>query len=356
MATGLPDREGGVSRFCLMALFLFCLLPAGCGRKGPPVPPGTLRPEEIRDLSFQVVAKGVILKWSVPLRHHDGSPLSYIKEFRLYRAETPIDGGCLECPPRYGKPTIIRVDSRPESGKEIVYQDTTVRPGFLYTYRVRTVKGLLNVSDLSNKVSLAWHSPPGRPLNLSATVSANGVRLSWLPPERFQDGSPISGHLSYKIFRRFEDEKSWTELPWSVKKNEFFDDIRRTYRQVEYKVAPVFYYHDTEIIGEASSPLLVRARGFGSVEPPKAVGLTVVPKGVALSWDRASRADIVGYYVYRRDPNGLIFRLNNYPVKENRFIDITRLKHGTYRYWVTAVDDSYPPNESPPSRVVSIRK
>ena len=340
----------------ILCLTLLCILmiPASCGRKRAPVPPGTLRPERIKDLSYEITAKGVILSWSVPVRNHDGSPLSHVKEFRLYKAEVPIAGGCLECPPKYGKPVAVKLDSKPEPGQKIHYEDTTLKPGFYYIYQVRTVKGLLNVSDLSNKVSFAWHCPPDAPMNLAAEVLEKGVKLSWLPPERFQDGSPLAAPLKYHILRKFDDEKAWTTLRGTTRETIWFDKIRRTYRHVEYKVVPVFTYHGTEIPGKASQPLLVRARGFGYLNAPNLLHVKKTAAGIQISWKRLKRYDISGYNIYRKDPAGIIFKLNHYPVKSTTFTDKTSLRKGRYDYFVTAVDDSYPPNESPPSRIISV--
>ncbi len=338
---------------CLLLLGLF-LIPVSCGRKRAPVPPGTLRPERIKDLSYKITAKGVILSWSVPVRNHDGSPLSHVKEFRLYKAEIPLEGGCLECPPRYGAPVAIKLDSKPEPGQKIHYEDTTLKPGFYYVYQVRTVKNLLNVSDFSNKASFAWHCPPDAPLNLSGEVSEKGTRLNWLPPQQFQDGSPLSAPLKYHIFRKFDNEKTWTRLHGTISKTSYLDRIRRTYKYAEYKVVPVFSYHDTKIPGMASQPLLIRARGFGSLAAPKLLHLHRSRAGLVLSWEKLKRYDISGYNIYRKGPSGIIFKLNNYPVKSTDFTDKTSLRKGRYQYYVTAVDDSYPPNESPPSRIIAV--
>ncbi len=339
--------------FCLLLLFLL-IIPVSCGRKRAPVPPGTLRPERIKDLSYRITAKGVILTWTVPVRNHDGSPLSHVKEFRLYKAQVPIQGGCLECPPRYGKPISVKLDSKPEPGQKISYEDTTLKPDFYYIYQVRTVKGLLNISDYSNKISFAWHCPPDSPRNLAAEVSEKGIRLSWLPPEQFQDGSPLEGGLKYRIMRKFDDETSWTTLHRTIRDTSYMDRIRRTYRHVEYRVVPIVTFHGTEILGRPSQPLLVRAKGFGHLVPPAQITARKTGEGITISWQKVRRYDIAGYSFYRMYPSGIIFRLNQYPVRLTTFTDRTNLPAGRYGYYVTAVDDSYPPNESPPSRIVFI--
>ncbi len=338
---------------CILFMCLF-LLPVSCGRKRAPVPPGTLRPERIKDLSYKITAKGVILSWTVPVRNHDGSPLSHVKEFRLYKAEVPIQGGCLDCPPRYEEPISVRLDSKPEPGQKISYEDTTLRPGYYYIYQVRTVKNLLNVSDLSNKISFAWHCPPDAAQNLTAKVSEKGILIKWLPPAKFQDGLPLKGPLKYRILRKFDDEKTWTTLRKGVKETSYMDKIRRTYRYAEYKVIPVFSYHGTDIPGRPSLPLLVRAKGFGHLKAPVLLDVRKDPEGIAVLWSKTKRYDISGYNIYRKDPSKIIFKLNLHPIKTTSFTDRTSLPPGRYGYFVTAVDDSYPPNESPPSKIIYI--
>ncbi len=335
---------------CLIISILF----QACGRKRAPVPPGTLRPERIKDLSYKIVKDGAILKWSVPRRNHDGSPLSRIKEFQLFKAESPVDSACLECPPEYGEPIIIKYDKKPEPGQKIVYEDTTVRKGFYYTYQVKTVKGLFNTSDFSNKISFAWHSPPKAPVNLSAKVFEEGVELNWLAPSAFEDGEPLNQALSYKIYRRFGDEDEWQSVSGTTQRTHFFDKIRRTYRTVSYKVAAIFHYFDTDIEGTTSPPVTVKARGLQNIPAPTNISISKLKDGVRITWSEVRRPGIVGYYVFRKDPTGIVVQLNASPIATTSFIDRTLLEPGRYTYWIISIDDSYPPNRSKPSKTVSI--
>ncbi len=355
MAGKLHLKGMRFSTFSIIILALSAsLLVTGCGRKRAPVPPGTLRPERIKDLSYKIVPEGAILKWSVPRRNHDGSPLSRIKEFHLYKAESPVESACLTCPPKYGKPIVIKYGRKPQPGEKIVYEDTTLRKGYYYTYQVKTVKGLFNVSDFSNKVSFAWHSPPGPPLNLSATVLEEGVELKWLPPSSFEDGEPLNSPLNYRLYRKFSDEAKWTPLPGTTSKTTYFDKIRRTYRQVSYRVAAIFHYFDTEIEGTKSPPVMVKARGLQNIPAPRHVRVSKGENGIVISWNNVRRPGIIGYYIYRLDPSGIVIQLNMTPVPAGPFVDKTLLSPGRYSYWVTAIDDSYPPNQSRPSKPATI--
>ncbi len=352
MAKGTKERRLKIKKhlLILLGLLIVSLFLCDCGRKRAPVPPGTLRPERIKDLSYKIVKDGAILSWSVPRRNHDGSPLSHIKEFHLYKAEIPLDAACLTCPPRYGKPIVIKYDKKPEPGKRIVYEDTTLRQGLYYTYQVKTVKGLFNVSDYSNKVSFAWHSPPKAPTNLSAKVFEEGVELTWRAPTAFQNGESLAGRLEYKIYRKFGDETDWNVLSGTTEKTRFFDKIRRTYRQVSYRVSAIFKYFDTEIEGPKSATITVKARGLQNIPAPTGVRLSKTKEGIKVTWKEVERPGIVGYYIFRKDESGLVVKLNFQAISGPPFIDRTFLRPGRYAYWVTAIDDSYPPNQSKPSR------
>ena len=96
-------------------------------------------------------------------------------------------------------------------------------------------------------------------------------------------------------------------------------------------------------------------RDFIPPAPPKGLVAVQTGRGIELLWQQNSEIDIAGYRVYRREPGGLITLLNRKPVREPRFIDRDPLETGKYSYWVTAVDNAQPPNESGMSSIVSIQ-
>ncbi len=319
-----------------------------------PVPPGTLRPQEINDLSYKIVKEGVILSWSVPYRNLDGSPIDKIKEFRLFKKELSPDAACKECPPNYGTPVVIKYDRKPEPGKRMVYEDTTLKEGYFYVYQVKTVKNLFNVSDFSNKVTFYFHSPPKPPLNLTTKVFEEGVQVSWLPPKEFESGKEIQGQLEYDVFRRFDKESDWELVASGVDDTGIFDNIRRVFKIVEYRVRAVFNFHGTAIESEFSRIALAKARGRQDIPGPRLKGLKNTEEGIKIIFSPSRRPGIKGYFIYRIDENGLIVQLNQNPFPHTVFIDRSVLLPGKYTYWVTAIDDSIPPNESRPSNKVSI--
>ena len=346
-------------KFAFLILACIILL-VGCGRKGMPVPPGTIRPTAVKDLSYRIMPNGVELSWTVPIRNRDGSPVESIKGFDLFKAEGPVDETCEGCPPQFGHPIEVPFEARPEEARKMYYEDRTLSPGTRYIYEVRTVKGWLNISDPSNRVSFAWHVPPTAPPRLTAQPTPDGIYISWLPAATWADETPVDRHLSYRIYRTKTGEDDWKPIHELVDSNGFFDETAKKGDQYSYKVSAVLIYHGTEIEGPQSQEVTAQPR---DLTPPRAPeGLVAVyhhalgkeAYGVELLWQESSEPDLAGYLVYRRDKDGLVDKLNHVPVAISRFIDKTRLPSGTYEYWVTAVDQAKPPNESPPSKPASV--
>ena len=336
------------------------LLLGGCGRKGMPVPPGTIRPTAIKDLSYRITPNGVELSWTVPIRNRDGSPIEGIKGFDLLKAKAPVNETCEGCPPEFGHPIEVPFEAKPEKARKMYYEDRTLSPGTRYIYEVRTVKGWLNISDPSNRISFAWHVPPTAPTRLMAQPTQDGIYISWLPPATWSNETPVDRPLSYRIYRTKADKDNWKPIHELVNANGFFDLSVKRGEKYSYKVSAVLIYHGTEIEGPQSQEATAQPR---PIKPPRAPeGLVAVyhnmaPNGgygVELLWQENSESDLAGYFVYRRDKDGLIDKLNHTPVAISRFIDRTILPQGTYEYWVTAVDQARPPNESPPSRPASV--
>ena len=332
-----------------IVVFVSCVLLTSCGSKAPPVPPGTIRPKAIKNLSYRVIPEGIELSWSVPVKNIDGTPLAKIKGFQLLKAEVPAKGACLGCPPPFGRPINIPFEARPEKTRKMAYEDRTLRSGMRYTYRVRTVKGWLNVSDPSNQVSLAWHVPPSQPLEFTAQPSKDGIYLSWQAPVKWVDGRPIDRKLLFRIYKGRVGVGRWKAVPGLVDSIGYFDLAVKRGIRYRYRVAAVFLYHGSEIEGACTHEKVAQP---GDLTPPAApMGLVAVQsaKGVEILWQENTEPDLAGYIVYRKDPDGLIDKLNNRPVYMPRFLDRTILSSGTYIYWVTAIDQACPPNESPPS-------
>lgn len=112
-------------------LTVFCL---SCGKKADPRCPHISCSAAISDLSASPDDHGVRLTWSLPGKDID------IDHISIFRSELDIDGGgCPGCPRKYsliaklspGDPKLMR-----EGEKRIMYHDTDVKRGNLYSYKV----------------------------------------------------------------------------------------------------------------------------------------------------------------------------------------------------------------------------
>lgn len=337
-----------------LIIFAFCILLVSCGRKAPPVPPGTLRPKAIKDLSYKVIPEGIELKWSCPVRNRDGSPLVSIKSFRLLKAEIPLEDYCEGCPPPFGQLIEVPFDAKPEKARKMVYEDRTVNSGMQYIYTVCTVKSWLNVSDTSNQVSMAWHVSPSAPSEFIVRLTKDGIYLSWQAPSKWTDGRPVDKKLLYRIYRARTGTDKWKTLPGLVDSTGYLDLSAKKKARYQYRVAAVLSYHGTEIEGLCTHETTVHP--IDIIPPTAPVGLFAVrsSNGVELFWQEKTESDISGYIVYRKGPDELIDKLNNKPLPVSRFIDRAVLPGGLYSYWVTAVDKADPPNESPSSDTAEV--
>jgi hypothetical protein len=336
----------------LAAIIILSIVVAGCGRKTQPVPPGTIRPKAITDLSYRITQKGAELTWTVPVRNRDGTPIYYINSFQLFRAETPVNESCPGCPPRFEVPIKIPYDARPEEAKKMVYEDRTLKTGIFYTYEVRTVRGWLSASDPSNRVSFAWHIPPAPPENVATETMPDTVRIYWGHPDSWSDGSHLDKEIAYRVYRTRFDEKDWKDISGPIKSNEFLDKKLKHGLRFQYMVKSVLDYHGTEIISEPAGLAEAFPRDVLPPSPPSGLVAVAGKQVVELLWQENAETDLAGYFIYRRDKRGLIDRINKEPVPIPRFPDRTGLAPGKYTYWVTAADRTG--NESPPSKSVSV--
>ena len=340
---------------CVFIILSVC----GCGRKGAPVPPGTLRPETITDLSFSITPDGARLSWSLPVRNRDGSPLAGIKGFELFKQEVEAEKACDGCPPRFGRPIWIPFKGRYHRGQKMIYEDRTLKEGFEYTYEIQTVKGIGNRSDTSNRISFIWHTPPLPPTLLAGRIDGEHVKLSWSAPGAWPDGTPVTAeqekNLLYRVYRSERSSNKWKPLSPLTGRENFVDRFPEETVSVRYRVASVFRYRGTEIEGDAGSAVIVTRTG-GSVPPvPEKLVAIYSKNGTELTWEVSGRRPAAGFFVYRMGPYGLIDRINQKPVGVTRFVDRTRLEPGTYTYWVTAAGPDGAGRQGPPSNFVEIQ-
>ena len=118
----------------LQVMLMFVLFLA-CGKKTGPVPPQSLLPQQISDLSYTLDENGAALSWSRPVKSIKGRPLSDQIIFEIYRAEIAAGDYCQDCPIRFEAPVAAIIsDDVADQDLMMTFQDKTVRPGYRYLY------------------------------------------------------------------------------------------------------------------------------------------------------------------------------------------------------------------------------
>jgi len=192
-----------------MRIFLFtlCLTVtlAGCGKKGPLVPPEALVPAPIADLRVEQKGEQFLVFWSRPLKEEGGGALKDLAGFRLFRREVlPPGEDCEECATAYR--LVVGVDLEYPQGVAVLgngylFIDDDLTAGKTYRYKVLSVKKdgtASRTSNLAGRKKVPFPLPPV----LKAASNLSGVVLEWgnVPP-------PANGRIEgYNVYRKQSGE------------------------------------------------------------------------------------------------------------------------------------------------------
>ena len=117
----------------LIAVFMLANLEA-CGRKLPPIQPGTYPPPAVKDLAFEVKDGEVILSWSTPaVQKEKESPAVGFKVLRA--RQTLAEAECQTCTVRFQGVGDVRVVGK-EPAERLQFKDR-LESGYKYRYKVR---------------------------------------------------------------------------------------------------------------------------------------------------------------------------------------------------------------------------
>jgi predicted small lipoprotein YifL len=156
---------------------------AGCGKKGPLIPPEALVPAAVTDLRIEQRGGEFRLSWSAPDKEEGGLPLRDLSGFRLARREVlPPGQDCAACLDSWRLLSAIDLAYLQEvrrSGRRFYYTDLELRPAISYQYQVTSVNRAGAVSKPSNRPTRKAVEPPLPPV-LQAEPTATGIRLEFV--------------------------------------------------------------------------------------------------------------------------------------------------------------------------------
>jgi predicted small lipoprotein YifL len=189
----------------LLILLIALTLLAGCGRKGPVRPALLPLPEAADNVVLQQRGDSLLLAWNIPTRNQDGSALTDLQGFRIFRMRFDPQKDCPEC----RDTSILLSDLDLEYlrqawriGERLYLRDGDLQAGFGYRYRIIPVTRAGHEGATAT-IQGVYLPPPPAPTSLNAEGLDRMVRLNWqsVPDERAD-----AEQLGYRVYRRLDEQ------------------------------------------------------------------------------------------------------------------------------------------------------
>lgn len=351
-------RTTGTPFFTAMALALL----SACGTPRPPLPPSLELPVPVTDLRGARKADQVILVWTVPVKTTEKTTLRKLGPTLVCRSLELAINRCdpvgtvlpSELPPAKPQSQAKSKDKSPTTAVQATFTDTLsaqfedANPTGFATYAVQTQNTDLHSAGLSNQIQIPLVPTLAPPSDMSATVTADGVSLTWtgVLPDIQLPGITYS----YRIYRRDSATKAVAvagEMPVALAAQPKFLDAgmewQKTYQYWTTVVSSLSRSRSSIQVEGANSPAL-EVKVVDIFPPAAPSGLQAVASGegqqpfIDLTWAPNSEADLAGYYVYRRTETGDWMKITPQAVKIPTFRDNDVVRGTHYQYSVSAVD------------------
>ncbi|MEN6603438.1 MAG: hypothetical protein ABFD86_13575 [Bryobacteraceae bacterium] len=308
----------------LIASFAACLVLAGCGYVGEPMPPALNMPQKVAGLRAIQRGGNIIIEFTVPDRTTEDLPIVRLGEVELRvgpGGAQPFDFGrwcesALRIPVTASAPGPVEVTTpiRNWAGQDV-----------LFAVRASKAKG--RFSDWAGPNVLHVVEPVLAPKGLRAEAVSTGVKLSWQAARQA---------LGFRVYRRAEGEKEDGMVAESAASG--WIDTSTVYgKRYDYRVQAVVKTGESVAESEISPPVeIVTADKFPPAVP---VGLSAAstPESVELTWERNTEPDFAFYRVYR-SLDGTAFEKIADSLQSPSYSDHTAARGKQYRYMVSAVD------------------
>lgn len=350
-------QGGAVRFFCLLLVFLLPGFLGGCGKKMPPLPPETLLPGPVENLTVRQEGTSLVLSWQRPRTTAEGYPLTDLRGFRIWRGEAAL-AAARGCPPLLSPWQDIDLAypvGAQVAEEEVRWRDEALVPGNRYFYQVTAFTQDKREGPPSPLISHAWDILPRPPAALTARAGDRLVSLSWAPVTRLLDGSIAPVALAYQIYRR-QEGGAWLRLAPEPLTTTSFEDLTVANDAIYQYLVRTVRLVAGDTLESLDSPV-VTARPEDLTPPAPVQQLIAVPtsQGIELRWLPSPEPDLAGYRVWRRAAGEPQFRLlTPRLLSQPYFVDREARRGQLYYYTVTAVDNSRRQNESQPTEPVAV--
>lgn len=142
----------------VLVLFIFGF--SACGKKTKPVPPQSLLPEPVSDLTYELDNRGVLLTWTFSGHPESDNKSTQLPDFEVLKSEIAAEDFCPDCPVQYSSSILLSGSNlKTDSSGKITYRDGNLKTGYYYHYKVRPMFGRSSSALESNAVSFLWQAP-----------------------------------------------------------------------------------------------------------------------------------------------------------------------------------------------------
>lgn len=325
----IPARSAGYRLRSVLAAV--CLVWAGCGSIGEPLPPLLHIPGRVVDFAVRQEAAELVAQFTWPTLGTEGQVFREMERFEIYAVQTPLGGA---------PPSVDALNQFGELAQTIPAKETeSAGPGILLTVRgpldarfgmrvgfaIRGVSSRGKVSPWSELKILDVVQPPGTPSDLEATTVEQGIHLRW---------RVVADAVDYQLERQVgTGEFAVVSLPAT---NEYLDAAPEWGTSHVYRVrARKTAGQSPEVSGLASAPAAITPMDVFPPAVPADLRVLATEGGVELSWSTSSEPDLAGYRVFR---DGV--QVHESLIESANYSDLAIPAGQSVRFQVTAVDRS----------------
>jgi len=338
-------RSARVRAVCLAA-GLLAAADAGCGKKGPPLPPLGHRPEPPAKIEARQVDEDLVLEFDLPVHYTDGDALAGPPAVRLLRDSL---GGPPVLVHRFAPET---VGAAPGARASLALPIALAFEGVTSssaTFRVETQGPKGKPSASSAPIAVTRETPLPTPTALKAGQGADGIELEWTA-----DAGALPA-LEYNVYRRTTADADWGKPlnPAPLGSARFMDRDAITGSLYTYRVETVIAAARPPRASAPSEPVEIRRRDETPPDAPTEVRAVAGADGIRLFWFAPVATDVAALRVYRASSGGPLAPLADLPRDATFYLDRDVAPGVSYTYCVTALDGASPPNESQQSATAS---
>jgi len=298
------------------------LVTTGCGYVGEPMPPLANVPAKVTDLAVVQRGSRIMVQFTIPSVTTEGMDIKDpVKlDLRIGAAGEPFDAVAWtahakvipDAPVKTGQAR-YEIPAAEWIGKEAIVA-------------VRVIGARGKEAGWSSFVILPVVAAPETPAAVTATATAEGVRLAWR----------ASG-ASFRVFRRtttgFVPAGTVQQPQWTDTTTEF----GKAYTYVVQTIGALG--NNKEVESELSAEVTITPVDTFPPAAPSGLAPSAAANTIELAWERNTESDLAGYRIYRALDGGALEKLadvNQVPSYSDR-----KVEHGkTYRYAITAVDQA----------------